>query len=58
MWVADMQTPGQCLVVRQSPSDAAADTSSSGEELMLAVSSSPYHARRQSAPLDASIVEV
>lgn len=25
---------------------------------MLAVSSSPYHARRQSAPLDASIVEV
>ena len=44
--------------MRQSPPDAAADTSSGSGELMLAVSSSPYHARRQSAPLDASIVEV
>ncbi|KAK9834344.1 hypothetical protein WJX84_002804 [Apatococcus fuscideae] len=52
------QTPGQCLVVRQSPPDVAAASSSGGGELMLAVSSSPYHARRQSAPLDASIVEV
>ena len=53
-----VQTPGQCLVVRQPASDAATDTASSSKELVLTVSSSPYQARRQSAPLDASIVEV
>ncbi|KAK9862207.1 hypothetical protein WJX84_008668 [Apatococcus fuscideae] len=57
-WIDQYTTPGQCLVVRQPASDAATDTASSSKELVLTVSSSPYQARRQSAPLDASIVEV
>ena len=52
------QTPGQCLVVQQTPSSMASDPASSSRNMMLTVASSPYQARRQSAPLDASIVEV
>ncbi|CAD7699795.1 unnamed protein product [Ostreobium quekettii] len=57
-WIDDYKLPGQFVAVRPLGSDVSDNEPSPKTWKLLAISSSPYEARRESALLDASIIEI
>lgn len=60
-WVDSYAVPGQFVAVRYCPSGSAMDACEEPPRVarhLLAIASSPYEARRESAMLDAAIIEV